>query len=380
MDDASDMAWRDESTGADDLDAAVADLAHRFRDRRVRERGAPLHNVKALRTLGLGADVVRNVGVDDAFRLDVGLLAEAIACDRAAGVLPAIVIAHAGSPNTGAGDPLRAVADLCAAEGIWLHVDEAFGAFFRVCERTAPLVDGLELADSVTVDGHNGSTFRTGSDSRSCVTPTSIMRPLPGPPPITPAIGAGLDLHELGVEASRPWRGAAVWAALKHLGREGVSDLVSRCCALALDLAHRAEEDPRLELTAPVSCVTCFRYRPPGMKEGVELDDLNRRIQQRLALGGSVLAMGGMLPGGFSFRPAFVSWRTSKDDVAALTGAVVRSRRRAARPVLRCWDHEGLRADAGGLARWRRSRAPGSARSRAPPVRAACAHPESCRA
>lgn len=283
-------------------------------------------NVKALRTLGLGADCVRHVAVDGSFRLDVAALVDAIRQDRAAGIHPAIVIAHAGSPNTGAADPLRAISRVCVDEGLWLHVDGAFGAFFRVCEWTAPLVDGLELADSLTVDGHKWLNLPNGIGFAFLRDPNLHRETFAGTAAyLTPALGAGLDLHELGVEASRPWRGAAAWAALKHLGREGVADLVSRCCALARELAHLVDETPRLELTAPaVSCVTCFRYHPPGVAEGPELDDLNRRIQERLALGGEVLATGGMLPSGFSLRPAIVSWRTTSEHVQALAREVVR--------------------------------------------------------
>ena len=283
-------------------------------------------NVKALRTLGLGAHCVRSVGVDAAYRLDPVALEAAIARDRSDGVLPAIVIAHAGSPNTGAADPLPEIADLCAEHGLWLHVDGAFGAFFRLCPRTAPLVVGLERADSVTVDGHkwlnlpNGIGFaflRDAALHHETFAGTAVY--------LTPALGAGADLHELGIEASRPWRGAATWAALKQLGRSGVEELVTRCCDLAVELGALVEASPRLELTAPVAtCVTCFRYRPPELAEGEELDELNRRIQQRLAREGSVLATGGMLPSGFSLRPTIVSWRTTSADVALLAREVER--------------------------------------------------------
>ncbi len=281
-------------------------------------------NVKALRTLGLGDECARRVAVDDAFRLDAEALAAAIRADRAAGVHPAIVVAHAGSPNTGAGDPLSAIARICSDEGLWLHVDGAFGAFFRLCERTAPLVEGIELADSVTVDGHKWLNLPNGIGFAFLRDPDLHRETFAGTATyLTPALGAGLDLHELGIEASRPWRGAAAWAALKHLGKAGVAELVTHCCDLAVELARVVDEEPRLELTAPVaSCVTCFRYRPPGMAEGPELDELNRRIQERLALGGSVLATGGMLRSGFSLRPAIVSWRTTEDDVVALAERV----------------------------------------------------------
>jgi glutamate/tyrosine decarboxylase-like PLP-dependent enzyme len=283
-------------------------------------------NVKALRTLGLGADCVRQVPVDGEFRLSVPELVAAIERDRAAGVRPAIVIAHAAAANTGACDPLREIAAVCREHGLWLHVDGAFGAFLRLAPRVAGLVDGLDLADSVTVDGHkwlnlpNGIAFAFLRDAElhhETFAGTAAY--------LTPAPGAGPDLHELGVEASRPWRGAATWAVLKHLGRDGVAALVTRCCDVAAELGRLVEASPRLELTAPVaSCVTCFRYRPPESAEGAVLDDLNRRIQQRLVTGGVVFATGGMLPSGFSLRPAIVSWRTTVDDVALLANEVVR--------------------------------------------------------
>jgi glutamate/tyrosine decarboxylase-like PLP-dependent enzyme len=283
-------------------------------------------NIKALRALGLGSDCLRRVPVDGAFRLDCSALERAIEADRQDGRRPAIVIAHAGSVTTGASDPLRDLAALCRRHGLWLHVDAAFGAFFRLCPRTEPLVDGLELADSVTADGHkwlnlpNGIGFAFLADAelhREAFAGSAVY--------LTPALGAGQDLHELGFEASRPWRGAATWAALKHLGREGVAELVTRCCELARELGELVEAAPRLELTAPVAtCVVCFRYRPPGLPDGEHLDSLNRRLQQRLAREGAVLATGGMLPGGFSLRPAIVSWRTTRADVTLLVREVER--------------------------------------------------------
>jgi glutamate/tyrosine decarboxylase-like PLP-dependent enzyme len=91
------------------------------------------------------------------------------------------------------------------------------------------------------------------------------------------------------------------------------------------ELGRYVDELPRLELTAPVaSCVTCFRYRPPGSEEGPALDDLNRRIQRRPTRDGVVFATGGLLPSGFSLRPAIVSWRTTRGEVQLLADEVVR--------------------------------------------------------
>jgi len=284
-------------------------------------------DLKVLRTLGLGSDCIRFVPVDDAYRFDPVALREAIARDRAAGVEPAMVIAHAGSVNTGATDPLEELAAVRDEYGLWLHVDGAFGVFLRVYERTAPQLAGLELADSLAVDGHkwlnlpNGIGFayvRDGTLHRAAFAGTAAY--------LTRVARPGEDLHELGIEASRPWRGVAAWAALKSLGRTGVAELVTRCCALTEELAALVEASPRLELTAPVpSCVVCFRYRPPGWQDGRALDELNRRIQQEVAAAGEVFPTGASLESGFSLRACIVHWRTTSEHVRALVHAAERA-------------------------------------------------------
>jgi glutamate/tyrosine decarboxylase-like PLP-dependent enzyme len=285
-----------------------------------------LSDLKALRTLGLGAASARSVPIDGRYAMRVGPLVEAIERDRASGEAePAIVIAQAGSVNTGASDPLDAIADVCAEHGLWLHVDGAFGAFFRLCERTAPLVAGLERADSLACDGHkwlnvpNGCGFALVRDAELHAETFAGTAAY-----LTP--GSGANLHELGPEASRSWRGACVWAALKQLGRHGMEELVTRCCDLGAELAALVEASPRLELCAPApSNVVCFRYRPGSMGEGPELDELNERIQARVAAEGDVFHTGARLGPGFCQRAAIVSWRTTSEDVAALARAVERA-------------------------------------------------------
>jgi glutamate/tyrosine decarboxylase-like PLP-dependent enzyme len=283
-----------------------------------------LTDVKALRTLGLGSDCLRLLPTDEDYRLRIPALVRAIDRDRAAGIVPAIVIGTAGTANTGATDDLGELARLRDEHELWLHVDGAFGSFFRLDERIASSVDGLERADSLAVDGHkwlnlpNGTGFAFVADGqlhRATFAGTA--------PYLTPALGAGADLHELGVEASRPWRGVAAWAALKALGREGIAELVERCCTLTRELVSLVEASPRLELTAPApTCVACFRYRPAGWGDGPRLDELNRGIQQEVASAGDVFATGASLANGFSIRACIVSWRTGSEDVQALAEAV----------------------------------------------------------
>jgi glutamate/tyrosine decarboxylase-like PLP-dependent enzyme len=284
-----------------------------------------LSDHKALRTLGLGSGCVRPIPIDDRYAMRVDLLSEAIERDREAGVEPAIVIAQAGSVNTGACDPIAAIADVCAEHDLWLHVDGAFGAFFRLWEPARSLVAGMERADSLAVDAHkwlnvpNGVGFVLVKDAelhREAFAGSAGY--------LTP--GAGQNLHELGIEASRSWRGACVWAALKQQGRAGIVDVVSRCCERAQELAALVEASPRLELTAPAPTnVVCFRFRPDGVSEGEQLDELNRRIQSTVAAAGEVFHTGAQLRNGFCQRAAFVSWRTTSDDVRALVGAIERA-------------------------------------------------------
>ncbi len=284
-----------------------------------------LSDHKALRTLGMGSGCVRTIPIDERYAMRVDLLAEAIERDRAQGIEPAIAIAMAGSVNTGASDAIDAIADVCERHGLWLHVDGAFGAFFRLWGPGAALVAGLERADSLAVDGHkwlnvpNGVGFVLLKDAdlhREAFAGSAAY--------LTP--GAGANLHELGIEASRSWRGASVWAALKFLGRDGMVALVTRCCELAQELARAVEASPRLELAAPAPTNTvCFRYRPVGWADGDELDDLNRRIQADVVGAGDVFFTGAELANGVCQRVAIVSWRTDADDVRALLDAVEES-------------------------------------------------------
>jgi glutamate/tyrosine decarboxylase-like PLP-dependent enzyme len=281
-----------------------------------------LSDHKALRTLGLGSGCVRTIPVDERYAMRVDLLAEAIERDRAAGIEPAIVIAMVGSVNTGASDSVEAIADVCQRHDLWLHADGAFGAFFRLWEPAAALVDGLERADSLAVDGHkwlnvpNGVGFVLLKDAdlhRETFAGSAAY--------LTP--GAGANLHELGIEASRSWRGATVWAVLKFLGRDGLVELVTRCCELAQDLVLAVDASPRLEATAPAPTNTvCFRYRPEGWPDGEALDGLNRRIQADVVSAGDVFFTGAELANGVCQRVAIVSWRTTSDDVRALLHAI----------------------------------------------------------
>ncbi|HVM02200.1 MAG TPA: pyridoxal-dependent decarboxylase [Acidimicrobiales bacterium] len=186
---------------------------------------------RSLRLLGLGTGVVEPVATDAGGALDAGDLARVLAGGRAG---PTVVCLQAGNVNTGACDPLGAACRVARRHGAWVHVDGAFGLWAAASPATRALVDGVELADSWACDGHKWLNVPYDSGYAFCARPgvhaaaTSytaayLVGSGSGPP-------AAADLTP---ESSRRARGFATWAALRQLGRQGVAELVDRCCALA---------------------------------------------------------------------------------------------------------------------------------------------------
>ena len=263
---------------------------------------------KALAMLGLGRGrVIDCSGPDGSFDLQ--------RLEQALDERPAIVIANAGEVNAGHFDPIREVAELAHAHNAWVHVDGAFGLFARISPRVAELAGGVELADSVISDGHKwlnvpydcgfafvrdpaylGAAFAAGAAY------------LPEPEEERPVFGF------MGPELSRRARSLSVWATLRAYGRDGYRAIVERCLDNAAHLAALVEEadDAELLLPAPLNIVF-FRYRPPDASED-ELDELNLAIEQEILKDGRVYLGTTRWNGVVGFRPAFVNWRSTKED------------------------------------------------------------------
>ena len=207
---------------------------------------------EAARLAGILPDRVRQLPVDEHFRLRVDALAEAVREDRAQGLRPFCVASSAGTTNTGAVDPLDGVADLCAAEGLWHHVDGAYGAFFHLVDSLRPALSGLSRADSVALDPHKGLFLpygtgallvRDGEALRAAHAATAEY--LPTPP------SEFFDPSQYGPELSRPFRGLSVWLPLMLHGASAFRDALAEKRALAVDAAERLAALPGLEMVAP---------------------------------------------------------------------------------------------------------------------------------
>jgi glutamate/tyrosine decarboxylase-like PLP-dependent enzyme len=268
---------------------------------------------KALAMLGLGRETARLVDVE---ALERGL-AEAG---------PAIVIGNLGEVNDGRIDDLARMADLVERRGAWLHVDGAFGLFARLTPRTAALTEGVERADSVISDGHKWLNvpydcgFAFVRDRELLKEPFRLTAAyLPSDETPSP-------------EASRRARALAVWATLAAYGRSGYRAMVERHLDLAQHLGRRVEEEPDLELLAPVTLnIVCFRYRPSGLGEE-ELDELNARLGEDVLADGRVFFGTTRYGGRVAFRPAIVNWRTTERDVDLIVDVLLElAERRTAR-------------------------------------------------
>jgi aromatic-L-amino-acid/L-tryptophan decarboxylase len=283
---------------------------------------------KAMNLLGLGAKALRHVRTDDAYRMDLRGLQDAIDADRKSGMKPACVIATAGSTNTGSIDDLQAIADLCEREGIWMHVDGCIGALIAIAPENAARVAGMERADSLALDLHKWlhAPFDVGcvlvrdrALHRATFAENAeyLQR-------ATRGLAAGEFLHDYTLETTRGFRALKVWMMLKHHGVEKFGRLIDQNIAQARYLAELVEADPMLELMAPAATsVVCFRFNPGGLTED-GLRALNTELLLRLQESGLANPSETTLHDRYCLRAAFCNHRTRRSDVRDLVAAVGR--------------------------------------------------------
>jgi glutamate/tyrosine decarboxylase-like PLP-dependent enzyme len=294
---------------------------------------------KAAEVLGLGRDAVRTVPVDDELRMDVTALRAAVAADRAAGRRPFCVAASAGTVNTGAIDPLDGIADLCQAEGLWLHVDGAYGAVGAADPALASRYAGMERADSLALDPHKWLSVPVECGC-ALVRDGGLLRDAWSlvPPYLRTEEGKGFGglpwYSEYGFQQTRGFRALKLWMVLQHLGRDGVGALIRRHVGLARRLADAVDAAPDLERMAPVTLSTvCFRLTPPEAgADAARLDALNKLLVERIQAEGRAFLTGTVLRGRFAVRACVLHYGTTDADVDALveivreTGARMMSR------------------------------------------------------
>jgi len=282
---------------------------------------------RAADMLGLGSNAVRKIGVKNNYRMDVAELREAIRRDKGAGLKPFAVIATAGTVATGAIDPLPAIAEVCAEEDLWLHVDAAYGGPATLAEDLRPLFTGIERADSIAFDPHK---WLYTPQSGGCVLVRDLQH-LADAFAVHPTYvhddkersGHGIDLGMLGPQFSRGFQALKIWVSLLAHGRTAYAERISHDAALARYLEARVKESPDFELICPVVLsICCFRYAPQNLPGGPEreayLSLLNERLMTEIQLDGRAYCSNAVLDDRFVLRACIVNYRTESADVDAL--------------------------------------------------------------
>jgi aromatic-L-amino-acid/L-tryptophan decarboxylase len=284
---------------------------------------------KAAELLGLGEQGLRLVATRPDYTIDMDELARMLAEDRAQGMKPFCIVGTAGTVNTGAIDPLEELAEICARERLWFHVDGAFGALAMLSSTLRPDVAGLQRADSVIFDFHK---WLYAPYEAACVLVRSGDAHR-GSFSVIPSYLAALDggiatapirYSEYGVQLSRGFRALKVWMALKADGFGKYARLIEQNVEQARYLTRLVEAHPQLELMAPTRLnIVNFRYRRSGL-DAAALDALNQRILIQLQESGFAVPSSTVLQGGFTIRCAIVNHRSTRADFEALVKEVVR--------------------------------------------------------
>jgi aromatic-L-amino-acid decarboxylase len=294
---------------------------------------------RALDELGFPRETLVVLPSDADFHLRGEPVAEAVTRDRAAGLTPVAIAAVAGSTNTGSVDAIGELADVASAEGLWLHVDAAYGGGARLSGRDRDRVPDLDRADSVTVDPHKwffqaydiggllvrdgrglaavfggrAPEYYRGGETQGSALPDDHREDEHDEP------ADQLNFYKLSFEGTRRWRALKLWMTWKHLGTSGFGRLIEANDDLAAYLAARCAEADDLEAlpAQPELSVVCFRHVPPDLA-GAELDAHQDRLQAALEASGDGWLTTTRLRGATWLRAGIVNYLSTETDIDRL--------------------------------------------------------------
>ena len=277
---------------------------------------------KAASMLGIGKDAVVRVPVDRELRMDPGALAKKIAADRAAGMHPVCVVASAGDVNTGAIDPIAAIADVCAETGLWLHVDGSYGALAAQSAHVGGAMAVLARADSLALDPHkwlyapldagcllikNGAALRRAFSEGAGYIDVVADREM-----------SEFAYWDYSPELSRRFRALKIWFILKIHGSRALQAAIDSNIAAAKHLADLIDASDDFERVAPVPLsIVCFRYQHKD-------DEFNKRLMVEVQRDGDSYLSNAIIGGRFALRACIVNFRTGPADAERLLGSIRR--------------------------------------------------------
>jgi aromatic-L-amino-acid decarboxylase len=277
--------------------------------------------LRAAFVAGLERENIRIVEVDGMYRMRMAHLAGLVEADRKAGLTPCMIVASAGTTNTGSVDPLHEIADFSALERIWLHVDAAYGGFAVLTAEGKKLLSGMERADSVTLDPHKWLFVPFECGCLMVRDPSTLTEALRIWPEYLKDVEPGdeeVTFADRGIQLTRYSRAMKIWMSVNYFGTDAISVEIEKAMTRARLLGSLVENSTNFEILCPPQFgIVCFRARPAGMAED-RLDSLNERINSRVVAGGRFLISSTRLGGRFSMRMCTLGFRTTEEDVTAL--------------------------------------------------------------
>ena len=271
---------------------------------------------KAAILAGFPEDRVREIPADERFRIRTDALTRTITADRLAGRKPFLLVGNAGTTNTGAVDDLAALADIAAREGLWFHVDAAYGGFFLLTAEGRRLLAGIEKADSIVLDPHKGLFVPYGAGALLVRDGETLKRAHALSAEYMPEMQDDADFTDFNLispELSRDFRGLRIWLPIQMHGIGPFRANLEEKLALARWASERLKEIPGIEMVAePQLSILAFRRVRPGA-DGEALDAENRRMLERINARKRVYLTGTMVGGRFAIRICVLSFRTHRD-------------------------------------------------------------------
>jgi len=284
---------------------------------------------KAADLSGVGTDSIRWIPTDAELRMDLDELRRRVEADRAQGDVPLMVIGTAGSVSTGAVDPLHAIAAFCREQGIWFHVDGAYGGFAAAIDGVPDDLRAIGEADSVAIDPHKWLYAPMEAGCALVRDPEVHRAAFSYHPPYYHFAEKTENLVDFGPQNSRGFRALKVWLAFRQVGAAGHRRMIADDVALSAAMADAVRRHPELELVTQSLSITTFRFVPAELgprrhEEQVEayLDVLNRELLDQLQRGGRVFVSNAVIRGRYVLRACIVNFHTARSDVDAVPGIV----------------------------------------------------------
>lgn len=288
---------------------------------------------KAVIAIGLGHRSLTRVAVDDAFRMRPEALAAAIAADRAAGILPLAVVAAVGTTSTTSVDPVRAIAEICQRERVWLHVDAAYAGVAAMLPTHRHILDGAELADSLVVNPHKWLFTPVDVSAFYCRRMDVVRAALALTPEYLKTsegdAGTARNLMDTGIQLGRRFRALKLWMVMRSFGASGLRDRLAHHIDLAQTFASWVDAHRHFVRVAPAPfSVVCFRWEPEletgdmgassqaREARAAAVDALNARLLDAVNQSGEIFISHTTLNGRYVLRLAIGHERTTIDHVA----------------------------------------------------------------